>query len=317
MRRTLPLIAISALLVLSGCNQLSRWRLFPERDIDHPPQSAPPTAEQLVEYLNQNSDRLKAMQCDNMTVNAWMGAGVFRNVTLEAHLRCQQPRDFRLLGNMPGGGVRAVDLGSNAEEFWFWVKDVSGPDKKPSPIFHCAYEELDKGQVKVMPFPFQPEWILETLCMSDFGPATRWQLKVEGNELKLIERTISPQGAPVLKVIVFARTPVLAPTPQIKAFLLVDEATKKEICSARVEESQVERKTGGLLPKTLVLSWPEQDMKLRLNLGNATTEVGFKDNPHVFMRQAMTGLPSFDMASGQFDANPSSLQKVQGFGRLN
>ncbi len=312
MRRLLFLFGICALLLSTGCNQISRWRLFNKGpDAPLPTEMQPPTAEQLVSYLNQNSERLKTLQCDYMTLTASQGLGVIRSITLEADLRCQQPRNFRLLARTPGSGGTAVDLGSNKEEFWFWIKEI-GAEKKTSPLFHCSYDALEKGDVRIMPLPFQPNWILETMCMSDFGPATRYQLKVEKTKLKLIERTKSPQGKPVLKVIVFNRRPVKEPTPQIEQFILVDETTKREICSARIPESQAVK--GALLPRKLEIRWPEHDMKLTMNITNPEVGTHFPEGHPMFARRPIAGHPSIDMASGRYDHLPSSIQRVQGFG---
>ena len=62
---------------------------------------------------------------------------------------------------------------------------------------------LEEGRVKQMPFPFQPDWVLEAMGMGKYGPADKYEMVSEPGRFKLIERTKSPQGVPVKKIIVF------------------------------------------------------------------------------------------------------------------
>ena len=287
----------------------------------------PPTAEQLVSYMNKNSAYLQTVACDEMTVSATRdnGLGLLR-MSFNARMMAQQPKNFRLQGKAPAANSTALDLGSNSDEFWFWVKEI-GPAKEPSPLFHCSYEDMEQGKVRNMPLPFQPSWIMETLCMANFGPATRYQLKVSDTDLRLIEQTRSPQGKPLNKVIVFNRYPVRPPNPQIKEFRLEDGASGKLICSARVKETQVvlptsmantneKNPTGGLLPKTLEIRWPEENIKLTLLLNRPQVGLPLPAGHPAFVRRPIPGVRSFDLARG-FDATPTSIQRVQGFGLNN
>src|SRR5207249_12195775 len=69
---------------------------------------------------------------------------------------------------------RSSDL--NDQEFWFWVKHADMPQQ-----FYCAYKDLEEGQVRVMPLPIQPSWIMETLGMGPYGPAEKYTLESDAN----------------------------------------------------------------------------------------------------------------------------------------
>src|SRR5438552_2183642 len=80
----------------------------------------------------------------------------------------------------------------------------------------------------------------------------------------------SPQGTAVRKVIVFKRKPVQAPHAQVTDYLLLDDATGKEICAAHISEVQIdEQNTGAIVPKRIELRWPEQRLKLALRMDGA------------------------------------------------
>jgi hypothetical protein len=298
-------LSLGVLLLLTACTP--RWNSFrggDQRERTDSINQPAPTVEQLVTYLNENSKRLQCVKVEDLEVTPSHGGPGL--IALHGKMVCQQPRNFRMTADLTG---REVDVGSNQDEFWYWVK------RADNVLVHCGYKELQEGKVRKMPFPFQPDWLMEALGMSSFGPPERYQLVEEGQVLKLVERTRSPQGQLVRKVLVLRRRPVLPPAPQVTDFLLLDDQTGKEICSAHVLESQMDRTTGGLLPKRLVLSWPENKLKLTMRLDTVTARVDFPPGFPAFVRPPMQGVRSFDLAAGRFDGQPSSFQRAGYTGR--
>src|SRR5262245_30776556 len=94
-----------------GCSLESLFRRVPP---DAPPSH--PTAAQLIDYLNDHARQLTVLNCQSLSaeVNANGDGGV-----VHGYLVCRQPRDFRLVGKIMGN--EEVDLGSNEDEFWFWI----------------------------------------------------------------------------------------------------------------------------------------------------------------------------------------------------
>jgi hypothetical protein len=188
-----------------------------------------------------------------------------------------------------------VDIGSNNQEFWYWIPRG---DKHQ---FFCSYDALEQNKVKFMPFPFQPEWVMEAMGMGRYGPPEKYELAVEPEQLKLIERTRSPQGARVKKIIVFRRRESKnADQPQVTDFLLVDEATNKTLCSAHItRRHKIEHREAGTIveiPREMELRWPAQQLKLVLQLNKVQLANQFPET--VFRRTPIQGYPAFDLATG-------------------
>ena len=121
-------------------------------------------------------------------------------------------------------GKREVDLGSNDQEFWYWIRRSDPPYQ-----VYCSYQALSEGKVTQLPFPFQPDWVLETLGMGNYGPASRYKLETEQERFKLVEVVRGPQGRDVKKVIVFNRRPARPGSPVI---------TELNFASTRPERSR-------------------------------------------------------------------------------
>jgi hypothetical protein len=191
------------LALAAGCAN-TRWG-FLNRDQDRTPLGPPPGAEALVAYLNDNAGRIQSLRCDDLSITVSQGN---MPVGLVGKVMVQKPRSFRMAGDALGN--RVVDLGSNDEEFWWWISKA-----KPPHQFFCSYKDLNEGRVRVMPFPFQPEWIMETMGLGPYGPADKYYIEHDAETLRLVERTRTPQGQPVRKVIVMKRRPQTAPNPQV------------------------------------------------------------------------------------------------------
>ena len=134
--------------------------------------------------------------------------------------------------------------------------------------------------------------------MGNYGPAEKYQLTYDDKTLKLTEKTRSPQGQPVRKVIVFNRNKAVGNQPQITDFLLVDDATGKEICSCHVTERLIIPNKGEI-PRRFELRWPEQKLKLTIRLDGVTANSQFA--PNAFVRLPLTNVQSLNLATMTVD----------------
>lgn len=296
MNRLRYLAGLGVLALALGCTN-TRFNFIKGPEQKAPPPSGYPTAPALVGYLNDNASRLQTIRSVDLDLTCSVGMQSFG---LRGKMISQSPRNFLMSADTLGN--RVVDLGSNDKEFWYWMS-------KGDPFqIYCSYKDLEEGRVKRLPFPFQPQWIVDALGQGNYGPAEKYTVEPDGGNLKLVERTKSPQGAPVRKMIVMRARPVQPPTPQVVAFLLVDEATGREICSAEIKETQIDRATGGVFPRRMELRWPEQKLRLAMRLDGITVNPPIP--PEVFVREPMRGVPGFNLATMQADANP--VQRVRG-----
>jgi len=302
MKRTVAIALLGLSLGLFGCNNTRLGILKPSGQTA--PNAATPTPAQLVSYLNNNAERIQSLRFEDMDLTCTQGLQSFG---LRGKMVLQKPRNFRMSGD--AFGKQEVDIGSNDQEFWFWIARDN-----PSYQWFCSYKDLSDGQVKHMPLPFQPDWIIETLGLGQYGPAEKYQLEADQDTLKLVERTRSPQGYPVRKVIVFRRREVFPPQAQVTQYLLIDEASNQEICSAHILDTQMERGSKGVVPRRIELRMPSQKLKLAMKLDGMSANLALP--APAFVRQPLQGIPSVNMATGKQDSGVQPVQ-AQGFGPPN
>lgn len=298
-------LGVSALLLLAGCNSFpwSRSTTTPPPQAAQAP-SAAPSKESVIAYLNDNAQRVQSVRCKEVDIIAKQDT---QQVGLRATMVCAKPRGFRLLINVMG--KPEGDIGSNDQEFWFWI--ARDPSNR---LYHCGYEDMAKRQVP-MPFPFQPEWITEALGIAPCGPPEKYELVVKGSTLELVERAMSSQGQPVRKVTVLQRTPAHGTQPQVTAHILTD-AQGREIVSAQIYEVQIDRTTGAIIPRKVRLSCPADKMEMQLKLDEVTVNdpAVVQAAPRLFARPQLTNVNLFDLARGPDPAaavQPIGHQRMQ------
>lgn len=295
-------IGLGLLVVLATGCESTRWNwLKPGPTNDVPTKAgASPTVKALVDYLNENASRVRSLRVDDLSVDATMGS---QSIALQGRIFAEKPRNFRMKATFLGKDE--VDIGSNGNEFWFWAQ------RNPEPYqYFCSYKDLNEGRVRMMPLPIQPEWVVETLGLGPYGPADRYKLEPDGpHTLRLVEKITSPQGLTVRKVIVMNRKEVNSPQPQVTAFLLLDDRTGQEICSAHILSTKLDRATGAILPYKMDIRVPTQKMSMALKLDSVTVN-GLIVNT-AFLRQPMTGVEPFNLATKQIE--PWGTQRTQRF----
>ena len=149
-------LCLGLAVLAAGCNTLGP--MFKQKESSAAVTTGNITAEQMVAYLNDNARRLQTIQCNQVAIDSKQGS---QNIPgLDGLLVVQKPRQFRLKAKVLG--QPAVDLGSNQQEFWYWISKA-----EPVPyVFHCDYQSMDRGQVR-MPIPIQPEMILAAMGISE------------------------------------------------------------------------------------------------------------------------------------------------------
>ena len=123
-----------------------------------PPITAQPTLDELIAKVHENTGRVKSLDTNRATLSV---AGY---PSLRTDFAYQQPGRLRLRATMLG--ATEVDLGSNDELFWFWIKRNS-----PSAVYFARHEEVARAPQQAI--PIEPRWLVEALGLVEFDPSHR------------------------------------------------------------------------------------------------------------------------------------------------
>jgi hypothetical protein len=201
-------------------------------------------------------------------------------------------------------GHQQVDLGSNNQEFWYWIGKADPPY-----LFHCSYADFQRGNVQ-MAFPFQPEWIIEALGMAEYGAPDKYQVVERPGAYELVEVAVGPHGERLRKITVFSRVQASGTQPQITAHILQD-ANGKEICGAYISEVQQDPATFAILPRRVRLVWPQQQIELKMKLDELTVNpaIDAQRAAVLFTRPTLQNVQSFDLARDVYVA-PGQVRRA-------
>ena len=157
------LLAMAAL-GLGGCVALNRGSLAPR------PKSVSERTFDLDEFVaehNRNAESIETLEArpriglKSKRVGAGHGDGKLAMV---------RPRNFKLEISGPMNKSLA-NIGSNDEEFWFWVQNSDDPS-----IYWCNYSDLESSALSIA---FQPDWIIEAIGLRPITPAEADAIRVE------------------------------------------------------------------------------------------------------------------------------------------
>ncbi len=146
-------LAISLTLGLSGCRAFNNGSLSMT---PKPPARPAFDVDGFVAEHNRNAELIKSV-----TAKPSIGvAGRMTRTRADGWLALERPRNFKL--ELRSMGDKKADMGSNDEEFWFWVQN-----DKDRAIYWCRYSELNASALVLT---HQPDWIIEALGLQ---PITR------------------------------------------------------------------------------------------------------------------------------------------------
>lgn len=284
---TAGLVLSFALASLVGCGANPLWKPILSKDTGKVP-NWNPKAEDLVAYLNDNAGRVKAIQCNAVQIDARQGLA---GIGADGLLVFEKPRNFRLKARAVGKD--AVDIGSNGDEFWYWMLD--DPNKY---VYHCSYGDLAKGNVPVPAF-FQPELLIAALGVQEYNPQGKYDVKINRDTVELHEATLSPQGTTLTKVVTFNRAQVGPGQPQVQSLALRDDKNK-DVLVVQYLEVQVDKATNAILPYRMKILLPggKEKAELTLKLRDLReVEIAPQQGQRLFTRaDLMQSKPGFDLA---------------------
>ena len=271
---TMKLLATFMLFAMVGCNWIDGAR----KDTKPPASTGklePKPAKEFVSFLNRQSGYVSSVRYDSVSLSSSV-PGQFVPRLPSGMLVCSKPRNFRMQAGLALGGDQ-LDVGSNPNEFWMFVKQSD-----PKYLF-CSHSDFPKVQEK-LPVPFETDWVLEALGMITYPENRPYRIEISERDHAYYlswEDTIA-SGQRVRKVVEFAGDRATTTSPQVRRHLILTPTkagvgTGWEI-AASAEIKQVQTKEVGFDPKTkqtvyvqvptqVLLEWPIQKVKMDLTLG--------------------------------------------------
>jgi hypothetical protein len=248
-----------------------------------------PTLAQVMQVVNDNSAKVTSLYTTEASISVPLMPALHANIALE------RPRRFRLRADTALTGPE-VDLGSNPELFWFWVKRTQRDD--PKAVYFCSHANFANSPAKKM-LPVEPEWLIEALGVTTFDPAGqhRGPIPVGGGRLQVQTSLTTPSG-PMTKVTVVDEARGLVLEQHLY------DAQGQRVASALTSQHAADPVSGAVLPRHIEIQWPATQFSMKIELRELQVNQLAGDPQQLWSIPDYPGWPPFDLGQPGLQFQP-------------
>jgi hypothetical protein len=251
-----------------------------------PALSEEPSLAEVIQVVNANSDKIRSFRTDDATIKV-EGLAI---PSLKTSIVYQQSKRFRLKAEAPLGIGTEVDLGSNDDLFWFWVKR-----NRPKHLYWCRHDQFETGNARRV-LPVQPSWLIEALGVARLDPRGehRGPERQADGSLKVSTRIRSPNGD-MTKV-----TIIDSLRGWVREQRLYD-ANDRLIASA-VASGHLSVPVDGdatnhvVLPRHIEVTWPAAELSMKIDMGNVQLN-RLDVSPEMWNKPSYSGWKDVDLGA--------------------
>jgi hypothetical protein len=180
-----------------------------------------------------------------------------------------------------------LDLGSNDELFWLWVRR-----NKPPAVYFCRHAQFANSNIRQM-LPIEPSWLLAALGMVDIDPALVFDGPVpsaRGSGTVELRTWLPSAGGNMQRVLLIDATRAWVVEQHI-----YDQAGTTLLASARAESHRYYEIEQVSLPDRVSIELPATNLKLAINLGQMQINQLQGDQSQLWTLPTIEGSPQYDL----------------------
>lgn len=266
----------------SGCRWLRRGIFRPPGPTAPTVLNTMPTAMDIVGAVNANTARVQSYYTNSARFSV---PGVAGLPLLQGNIALERPMNFRLTARLPIGSDE-IDLGSNNELLWFWVKQNS-----PPALYFCRHDQFATSGAKQM-LPVDPNWIGDALGLVELNPDAQYVGPIDRGDgsLELRSQINSPTG-PMTRSVVIDAT---------RAWVLEQylyDSTGQLVASAKASDFRYDEAAKVSLPREVTIRVPASELTLTIDVGNVVVNVPVPNRTLMYSPPSLANYPRVDLGS--------------------
>lgn len=248
-----------------------------------PPQ---PTLDQIITSVHDNTQRVRNYMAPQAVLSV---PGVPR---LSAQVACEPPRRFRLRAQTAVSGSE-LDLGSNDDLFWLWIRR-----HEPPVMLFCRHDQYAQSSARRL-LPIRADWMPELLGLVRFDPDDHHEgpFPMQDGRLEVRSRITSPDGDLLKSTLIDGTTGLVS---EQHLFTPAGE----RLASVRMSRHRVDPTSGAALPRMVEVSWPASGVNFSLELTAITTNMPASDPGQLWQMPAYEGYAPVDLADPSITITP-------------
>ena len=181
-----------------------------------------------------------------------------------------------------------IDLGSNDELFWLWVKRNQTPG-----VYYCRHDRFAGSEARKMT-PFEPRWLIEALGVVEFDRGLPHQLTVLPSDRLRIDTVRDTPEGPVAKITILDGS---------QGWILeqhVFDAHRQLIATSITSGHRRDPLSGLIMPTVVQINCPGGKLSMRIDLGNVEINRLSADRTALWSMPSYPGAPAIDMGDPNF-----------------
>ncbi len=251
-----------------------------------PPQ---PTLAQVIETVNRNNAQISSFATDEAVLS-----GPAFPTLRRTSVAFERPRRFRLKAGTGFLGDE-LDVGSNDELFWMWIRRNT-----PPALYFCRHELFAQSPVR-QSIPIDPDWLIEALGVVDLDPARPHEgpFVLPGDRVEIRTPRQTPTGPMTKSTIVDLRYGWV-----VEQHLF--DAQGQRVASAAAREHRRDPLSNLTMPKIVDLYSPRMNFQMRIDLGNVKINSPMMtDRAELFAMPEYPGYPAVDLCDPNLQVLPA------------
>lgn len=243
-----------------------------------------PQAPQIVAAVNANTARVERYYTNSakFTVPGMAGLPLLRGT-----IALERPNNFRLQAGIALTGGDEIDLGSNSELLWFWVKRNT-----PPALYYCRQDQFATSGARQV-LPIDPTWIGDALGLVQLDPNAPYEGPVDHGDgtLELRAPITTPTG-PMTRVLVIDAT-----RAWVMEQHLYDSSGGPPVASAVAEDFRYDETAQVSLPRRVTIRVPASELALTVDTGAVVVNGPIPNPTLMFAPPALDGYPRVDLGT--------------------
>jgi hypothetical protein len=240
--------------------------------------------EQIVAAVNQNSAKVQSITVTNaaITIPDTMNLPI-----LNGNIAAERPGRFRLTASTAVTG-QEIDLGSNDELFWLWVRR-----NQPPAVYFCRHAQFAGSNIRQV-MPVEPSWLLAALGMIDIDPALVFDGPLpspRGNGTVELRTWLPSANGNLQRIILIDATRAWVVEQHV-----YDQAGTTLLASAVAESHRYYPVEQVSLPERVSIRLPTANIAMRINLGVVQINQLQNDRSQLWTLPTFDGYPRYDLS---------------------
>jgi hypothetical protein len=275
MNRSATLLAL-VLLVFATGGSACPWM----RTAEVLPVTMPETAtlEQLTAAVNDNTARIQSLNATQATISLPGAPAIPVTLALEPPLRFRLRASTVLTSTL-------VDVGSNDELFWLWIRQNS-----PPAMYYCRHDQF-AGSAAQQLMPVEPQWIVEALGLVRFDPINQPQGPMPVGSGRVQIRSIRHSSIGDM-----SKVTVVDPARGIVLEQDLYDTSGRLIAAARTSNHHRDPISGAIVPRHIEIDYPGAQLTMKLDVADWQVNSLGPQNAALWTKPQYPGYPDVNLA---------------------